>query len=100
MKRIFWHLIAASAVGMGLRLFFILKFPANSSDTILYEQMATNWLKHHVYAMEVSGAITPVDLRMPGYPAYLALMYWITGKTGEAAHFWVMLGQALVDVAS
>jgi hypothetical protein len=100
MKRIFWHLIAASVAGLILRLFFILKFPANSSDTILYEQMATNWLKHHVYAMEVGGAITPVDLRMPGYPAYLALVYWITGKTGEAAHFWVMLGQALVDVAS
>jgi hypothetical protein len=100
MKRIFWHLIAASAAGFVLRLFFILKFPANSSDTILYEQMATNWLKHHVYAMEVGGVITPVDLRMPGYPAYLAVVYWITGKTGDAAHFWVMLGQAVVDVAS
>ena len=100
MKRIFWHLIAASAAGLLLRLFFILKFPSNSSDTILYEQMATNWLKHHVYAMEVGGVITPVDLRMPGYPAYLALVYWVTGKTGDAAHFWVMLGQALVDVAS
>jgi hypothetical protein len=100
MKRIFWHLIAASAAGMALRLFFILKFPANSSDTVLYEQMATNWLKHHIYAMEVGGVITPVDLRMPGYPAYLALVYWLTGKTGDAAHFGVMLGQAVVDVAS
>jgi hypothetical protein len=100
MKRIFWHLIAASAAGIGLRLFFILKFPANSGDTVLYEQMATNWLKHGMYAMEVNGAIQPVDLRMPGYPAYLALVYWLSGKTGEAAHLWVMLGQAVVDVAS
>jgi len=100
MKRIFWHLIAASTAGIGLRLFFILKFPANSGDTVLYEQMATNWLKHGMYAMEVNGAIQPVDLRMPGYPAYLALVYWLSGKTGEAAHLWVMLGQAVVDVAS
>jgi len=100
MKRIFWHLIAAYAAGISLRLFFILKFPANSGDTILYEQMATNWLQHHVYAMEVGGAIQAVDLRMPGYPAYLALVYWLTGKTGDAAHFWIMLGQAAVDLLS
>jgi len=100
MKRIFWHLIAATAAGISLRLLFILKFPASSGDTILYEQMATNWLRHHVYAMEVGGAIQAVDLRMPGYPAYLALVYWLTGKTGDAAHFWVMLGQAAVDLLS
>jgi hypothetical protein len=100
MKRIFWHLIAASAAGISLRLFFILKFPANSGDAILYEQMATNWLKHHIYAMEVNGAIQAVDLRMPGYPAYLVLVYWLTGKTGDAAHFWVMIGQVVVDLLS
>jgi hypothetical protein len=100
MKRVFWHLIAATAAGISLRLFFILKFPANSGDTILYEQMATNWLKHHIYAMEVNGAIQAVDLRMPGYPAYLAMVYWLTGKTGDAAHFWVMLGQLVADLIS
>jgi hypothetical protein len=61
--------------------------------------MATNWLQHHVYAMNVGGAITPVDLRMPGYPAFLVLIYLLTGKIGTAAHFFVMLAQALVDLA-
>jgi hypothetical protein len=79
-------------------LFFVFKVPANSGDTVLYEQMATNWLKHHVYAMEVFGQITPVDLRMPGYPAFLAVIYAITGGTGADARFDVMVTQALVDL--
>jgi hypothetical protein len=98
MKRIFSNPVTALAAGLCLRLFFVLKFPANSGDTVLYEQMAVNWLKHHVYAMDVGGAVTPVDLRMPGYPAFLVLVYLLTGKTGAAAHIWVMLGQIAVDL--
>jgi hypothetical protein len=100
MKRIFSSPVFALAAGLCLRLFFVLKFPANSGDTVLYEQIATNWLKHHVYAMDLHGAITPVDLRMPGYPAFLALIYALTGRTGEAARFWVMLAQIAVDLLS
>src|SRR5215467_15679498 len=81
MKRIFSSPVFALAAGLCLRLFFVLKFPADSGDTAIYEQIAANWLKHHVYAMEVQGAITPVDLRMPGYPAFLALIYALTGRT-------------------
>jgi hypothetical protein len=98
MKRVFSNPFAALAVGLCLRLYFVLKFPANSGDTVLYEQIATNWLNHHVYAMTVGGEITPVDLRMPGYPAYLAVVYWLTGKTAVAARLWVMLGQVAVDI--
>jgi hypothetical protein len=100
MKRIFSHPLVALAAGLCLRLFFVLKYPANSGDTVLYEQMATNWLKHHVYAMEVFGQITPVDLRMPGYPAFLAIVYAITGRTGSDARLAVMIAQALVDLLS
>jgi hypothetical protein len=99
MKRIFSNTFAALAAGFCLRLFFVLKFPANSGDTVLYEQIATNWLQHGAYGMNVGGAVTPVDLRMPGYPAYLALVYWLTGRTGDAARVFVMLGQLAVDLA-
>jgi len=100
MKRIFSHPLAALIAGLGLRLYFVLKFPATSGDTVLYEQIAANWLKHHVYAMDVGGAITPVDLRMPGYPAFLAIIYALSGRTGSDARFWVMLAQVLVDLLS
>jgi len=100
MKRILSSTSVALVAGLCLRLFFVLKIPANASDTILYEQMATNWLRHHVYAMDVGGQITPVDLRMPGYPVFLAIVYAITGKVGQDAHIWVMIAQAFVDLAS
>jgi len=100
MKRIFSNAFVALAAGLCLRLYFVLKFPANSGDTVLYEQIATNWLKHHVYAMDVGGAITPVDLRMPGYPAFLAMIYALTGRTDADARLWVMLAQIGVDLLS
>ena len=98
MKRIFSHPLFALAAGLCLRLFFVLKYPANSGDTVLYEQIAANWLKHHVYAMDVGGVVTPVDLRMPGYPAFLAIIYALTGRTGADARLWVMLVQIAVEL--
>ena len=98
MRRNFSSAITALAAGACLRFFFVLKYPASSGDTILYEQIATNWLKYHVYAMNVGGAITPVDIRVPGYPAFLAVIYWLSGKTGPDARLWVMSAQVLVDL--
>jgi hypothetical protein len=98
MRRNFSSAIAALAAGACLRFFFVLKYPAGSGDSVLYEQIATNWLKYHVYAMNVGGAITPVDIRVPGYPAFLAVIYWLSGKTGPEARFWVMTAQVVVDL--
>src|SRR6202158_1150899 len=100
MKRVFSNPLVALIAGLCLRLYFVLKFPASSGDTVLYEQIATNWLKHHIYGMDVGGAIIPVDLRMPGYPAFLATMYTLTGRTGAEARLWVMLAQIGVDLLS
>jgi hypothetical protein len=98
MKRVFSNPFVALAAGFCLRLFFVLEYSASSGDTVLYEQIAANWLKHHVYAMDVGGAVTPVDLRMPGYPAFLAIVYALTGRTGADARIWVMLAQIAVDL--
>ena len=98
MKRIFSNAVFPLTAGLCLRLLLVLKFPANSGDTVLYEEIAANWLKHHVYAIAVDGSLTPVDLRMPGYPAFLALIYALTGHTGESARLWVMLAQIAVDL--
>jgi 4-amino-4-deoxy-L-arabinose transferase-like glycosyltransferase len=98
MRRIFSNPITALLAGVCLRFFFVLKYPAGSGDSVLYEQIATNWLKYHVYAMNVDGVITPVDIRVPGYPGFLALIYWLCHKTGPAARFWVMSAQVLADL--
>jgi len=100
MKRFFSHPFAALLAGACLRLFFVLKFPATSGDTVLYDQFATNWLKLGKLAMDINGVPTPVDLRMPGYPAFLAIVYAITGRSGESARFPVLLAQTVVDLAT
>jgi 4-amino-4-deoxy-L-arabinose transferase-like glycosyltransferase len=100
MKRIFSHAVAALTAGLCLRLFFAFKFPFAPTDTALYEQLAANWLQHHVYAITVDGALVPVDLRMPGYPAFLAVIYAITRRTGPDARLYVTLVQAAVDLCA
>ena len=50
--------------------------------------------------MDIGGQPVPVDLRMPGYPAFLAILYALTGRSGEYARLFVMLAQVLVDLAS
>ena len=98
MRRIFSSPIVALAAGLCLRLFFVLRFSSTSGDTVLYEQIATNWLKHGTYAMDVAGRIIPVDIRVPGYPAFLAIIYAFTSRTGESARLWVMLAQIGLDL--
>ena len=44
--------------------------------------------------------IAPTLIRLPGYPAFLALIYALTGRTGEQARIFVMLAQAAVDLAT
>jgi 4-amino-4-deoxy-L-arabinose transferase-like glycosyltransferase len=89
---------AALAVltGLGLRLFFVLKFPVTESgDSPFYLDLAWNWLKNGVYGFSVNGTLTPVDMRVPGYPAFLAAVFAFAGKSPRAA----MVTQAVVDVA-
>jgi hypothetical protein len=100
MRRIFSSPIVALSAGLCLRLFFVLRFPSTSGDTVLYEHIATNWLKHGTYAMDVAGKITPVDIRVPGYPAFLAVVYALAGRTGEPARPWAMLAQIGLDLIS
>jgi len=100
MKRFFYHPFLALLAGACLRLLFVLKFPSGSGDTVLYDQLATNWLKLGKFAMDIGGQATPVDVRMPGYPAFLSIVYAVTWRTGERAQLPVMLAQVVVDLAA
>jgi hypothetical protein len=98
MKRVFSHPLTALVTGFLLRLFFLLRLPSSAGDTALYETLSLNWVERGVYGMVVNRVLTPVDIRMPGYPGYLAMVHAFTNFTGEASRFWVMFGQILVDL--
>ena len=98
MRRLFENAYVALTAGLALRLFFVFKFPSDSGDTPVYEQLAANWLKHGTYALLLQGQLRPVDIRVPGYPAFLALIYALTGRTGEETRLWVMLTQVAIDL--
>jgi len=91
------HLLFAALAGLALRLLFVLRFPmGDAGDTPLYEELARNWLSHHVYGLFLYGHLMPVDLRAPGYPAFLALVYTLFGTSRLA----VLLAQAALDLVT
>jgi 4-amino-4-deoxy-L-arabinose transferase-like glycosyltransferase len=87
----------AVLAGLALRVFFVLKFPVtDSGDAPFYIELAWNWLKHGVYGFPINGQLTPVDMRVPGYPAFLAAVFAFAGNSPRA----VMLAQAVLDLAT
>jgi hypothetical protein len=88
------HLVAALSLGLALRLFFIIHFPFYAGDTKFYDELARNLLDHRVYGLFVHGQLTPVDMRMPGYPVFLAGLYATFGRSIRA----VMVVQACIDL--
>jgi len=90
------HLLPALLAGLALRLFFIWHFPFHSGDTPYYEELARNWLYHGVYGFYSHAQLLPSDARAPGYPAFLAAIYFLAGIGRQA----VMLAQAFVDLAT
>jgi 4-amino-4-deoxy-L-arabinose transferase-like glycosyltransferase len=86
---------------LALRLFFFLNFPAVTDDSRIYANLASDWMQHGVYGQMRGGQtekqIVPTDTRLPGYPAFLAGIFWLFGAGNFKA---VMLTQILVDLAT
>jgi len=96
-----WLLLGTTIAALALRLFFFFYFPAVTDDSHIYANFATNWLQHGVYGQTRGGQpenqIVPADTRLPGYPAFLAGIFWLFGAGNFKA---VMLTQILVDLAT
>jgi len=90
--------LCASLAALILRLFFVLKFPHVTADSTLYADLAKNWLLHGVYGITAQEhLITPSFVRLPGYPAFLALVFAIFGLDQYRAVFII---QTLIDIGT
>ncbi len=89
-----WFFAGASLAALGLRLFFVFRFPAVVDDSRLYANIATNWLQHGIYGVTDSGRIMPTLSRLPGYPAFLAVVFSVFGVNNFRA---ALLIQVLFD---
>src|SRR5215475_1715560 len=87
--------LVVSAAAVLLRLLFLIRFPAVVTDSFLYGDIAKNWLRHGIYGLSGPEAISPTYIRLPGYPAFLALIFALFGDD----HYRAVLGvQIFVDL--
>lgn len=85
-------------LGLALRLWFIANLARIDGDTLLYGDIAKNWLEHGVYGFTQTGiAPRPTLIRLPGYPLFLAACFRIFGMEHYTA---VMVVQSVVDLVT
>ena len=89
--------VATSLAALGLRLLLVAYFPAVVDDSRFYANIAENWLRHGIYGITNSGVIIPTLSRLPGYPAFLAVIFALFGVGNFRA---VLLVQVVFDLAT
>ncbi|HLK54120.1 MAG TPA: glycosyltransferase family 39 protein, partial [Candidatus Angelobacter sp.] len=93
-RRNWLFFLLATIAGLALRLIFVFRFPHIAGDTLVYGDIAKNWLDHGIFGLTDNGLIRPTLIRLPGYPAFLAAVFTIFGHEHYTA---VMVVQALID---
>jgi 4-amino-4-deoxy-L-arabinose transferase-like glycosyltransferase len=81
--------------GLLLRLLFLVYFPTVTDDSRIYADIASNWLHHGIYGQTQGGQLVASDTRLPGYPAFLAVIFAVFGFDNFKA---AMLAQILFDL--
>lgn len=93
----FRFFLIATLAGVALRFLFILRFPGVTTDSLVYGDIAKNWLQHGIYGLSGVNEISPTYIRMPGYPAFLAAVFAVFGMEHYRA---VLALQMFVDIGT
>lgn len=64
-------------------------------DSLIYGDLAKNWLLHGIYGLSDGTSVLPVDIRTPGYPAFLAACFRLFGIEHYGA---VVRAQLIIDL--
>ena len=89
--------VIAAVAGIILRLIFLFRFPGVVTDSFIYGDIAKNWLQHGVYGFGADGDLAATYIRLPGYPAFLAVIFAIFGIDHYRA---VLAVQMFVDLGT
>lgn len=84
-------------LGIALRLLAIFCFPGVTTDSFIYGDIAKNWLRHGIYGLTGSDAISATYIRLPGYPAFLAAVFAVSGVDHYRS---VLFTQVFVDIGT
>lgn len=90
-----WKLLVALLAGAALRMLFVHYWPQVDGDSLIYGEIAKNWLLHGTYALG-HGDIAPTLIRLPGYPLFLAACFSIFGMEHYNAILYLQVAADLV----
>jgi pimeloyl-ACP methyl ester carboxylesterase len=96
-RRKLWFCLLMAALGAALRLCFALNFPVISGDSLIYADIAHNWLHHGILGVTENRVPVPELIRLPGYPGFLATVF---AAFGDNAFWAVAWAQIVVDLAT
>ena len=86
----------ALVAGLALRLWFIARAGRVDGDTLIYGNIAKNWMQHGIYGFATTAkGLMPTLIRLPGYPLFLAACFRVFGVDRYVA---VMYVQGLLDL--
>ncbi len=97
MRQHFRFFLLTALAGVALRLFFIFRYPGVTTDSFIYGDIAKNWLLHGIYGVGAPNDISATYIRLPGYPAFLGLIFAIFGMEHYRA---VLFVQMFVDIGT
>ena len=85
----------ALGLGLLLRLWFLWHPMPLDDDTDVYAELATNLFHHGTYGLQADGVIDPTLIRLPGYPLFLGLIFFLFGAGNLHA---AILTQIAIDL--
>src|SRR5271166_5282038 len=90
------YFLLVTLAAFALRLFFYIRFPHVTGDSLIYGDIANNWLNHGIFGLSHAEGVRPTWIRLPGYPAFLAACFTLFGREHYHA---VLLAQIVIDIA-
>jgi 4-amino-4-deoxy-L-arabinose transferase-like glycosyltransferase len=92
-----WLFLLATLAGWGLRALFLKRYALIDGDSLIYGEIAKNWLHAGIFGLGECGEIVPTLIRLPGYPIFLAVMFRLFGMEHYSA---VLRAQVVIDLAT